>query len=157
MDVKSLDTKTAFAAGFAVRCAEEQLSQDAISDRIKAAHGYVNGEKTAWGWLAALKNGLGLAGSAAKGVVAAPGAILDGVGNLASAGSRVALTGATLGGVAGGLGGGTLGWLAAKANEKNIDPEDIKAQEIEETYKHYAARLAARRKYEADRAKRLGA
>jgi hypothetical protein len=155
MDVKSLDTKTAFAAGFAVRCAEEQLSQDAISDRIKAAHGYVSGEKAAyWNYIRAA---LGLAGTAAKGVAAAPGAILNGIGNLAGAGGRVALTGATLGGVAGGLGGGSLGWLAAKANEKDIDPEDIKAKEIEETYKHYAARLAARRQYEVERAKRLGA
>lgn len=49
--------------------------------------------------------------------------------------------------IAGGLvGGGLLGYGAAKMTEPNLSDDEIKAQELAQTYKVYAERLKARRK-----------
>ena len=55
---------------------------------------------------------------------------------------------------AGLVGGGALGYGAAKLDEPDITPDDIKAKEIEETYKRYTDRLKARRAYQQYRAAR---
>lgn len=55
---------------------------------------------------------------------------------------------------AGMLGGSAAGYGAAKYDEPEIDPEQIKAKEIAETYKIYTDRLKARRAYQQYRAAR---
>lgn len=51
-------------------------------------------------------------------------------------------------------GGGALGYGAAKFDEPETTPDDIKAQEIADTYKRYTDRLKARRAYQQYRAAR---
>jgi hypothetical protein len=46
------------------------------------------------------------------------------------------------------LGGGALGFGAAKYDEPEINPEEIKAKQLAETYKIYTNRLKARRAYQ---------
>jgi hypothetical protein len=50
--------------------------------------------------------------------------------------------------------GGGLGYGAAKLDEPDITPEDIKAKEIADTYKRYTDRLKSRRSYQQYRAAR---
>ena len=50
--------------------------------------------------------------------------------------------------------GGALGYGAAKLDEPNVTPDDIKAKEIAETYKRYTDRLKARRAYQQYRSAR---
>lgn len=147
MNFKNLDADTVFKAGFAVRCAEEKLTEEEISARIKLASALLEKEALHPFWKAVGEWALGGLGSAAKTMVdpATYVSLAKGLG----------LVGLATGGVAGGLGGAGLGWAAAKANEKDIDIEDIKAKEIQQTYDHYAQRMAARRAYEKERAKRL--
>jgi len=147
MNFKNLDADTVFKAGFAVRCAEEKLTEEEISARIKLASALL--EKESW-WKELGKYLFGGLGSAAKTMVD-PATYLAAAKGLGTVG----LAGLATGGVAGGLGGAGLGFAAAKANEKDIDVEDIKAKEIQQTYDHYAQRMAARRAYEKERAKRL--
>jgi alanine dehydrogenase len=52
------------------------------------------------------------------------------------------------------VGGGALGMGAAKMDEPSTTPEDIKAKEIQDTYKRYTDRLKARRAYQQYRAAR---
>jgi hypothetical protein len=52
------------------------------------------------------------------------------------------------------VGGGALGYGAAKMDEPDITPDDIKAKEIADTYKRYTDRLKARRTYQQYRAAR---
>lgn len=150
MNFKNLDADTAFKAGFAVRCAEEKLTEEEISARIKLASALLEKEAVHPFLAAAGKYLLGGLGSAAKTVVD-PATYVS----LAKGLGTVGLAGLATGGVAGGLGGAGLGFAAAKANEKDIDVEDIKAKEIQQTYDHYAQRMAARRAYEKERAKRI--
>ena len=145
MNFKNLDADTAFKAGFAVRCAEEKLTEEEISARIKLASALL--EKEASWWKELGKYLFGGLGSAATSMIN-PATYL-------AAAKGIGLAGLATGSLAGGVGGGALGWAAAKANEKDIDVEDIKAKEIQQTYDHYAQRMAARRAYEKERAKRL--
>ena len=151
MSSSDIDVKTAFAIGFASRCAEEQLALHDIDARIHAASLRTGDrEKTAFDLFTALFGGKAVtdtASNVATGVARGARAVAD----AAKTYLQAAGLSAALGGVAGGLGGGALGWAAAKANEPDIDPEDIKKKEIESTYQHYANRLAARRKYEQAR------
>ena len=55
---------------------------------------------------------------------------------------------------AGLVGGGALGYGAAKMDEPNVTPDDIKAKEIADTYKRYTDRLKARRAYQQYRTAR---
>jgi hypothetical protein len=55
---------------------------------------------------------------------------------------------------AGMVGGGALGYGAAKFDEPEINPDDIKAKEIADTYKRYTERLKARRAYQQYRTAR---
>ena len=155
MNFKNLDADTAFNAGFAVRCAEEKLTQEEISARIKLASALLEKDAALPAWLAAA--GKYLLGNLGQGALAGGKALVNPATYLAAAKGlgTVGLAGLATGGVAGGLGGAGLGFAAAKANEKDIDVEDIKAKEIQQTYDHYAQRMAARRAYEKERAKRL--
>lgn len=136
--------KDLFKLGFLTRCAEEGLTPQDVAARIQTA-----AEKTAstsMFWRAALPiaSVLGLShmlrsGANASNVVntAATGFDLAGRGALALG---TAAAGAGL------LGGGALGYGAAKLTEPTITDEDIKKQELAETYRIYAERARAKRK-----------
>jgi hypothetical protein len=49
------------------------------------------------------------------------------------------------------LGGGALGWGAAKLMEPKLTEDEIKAQELANTYRVYADRLRAKRKLKSYR------
>jgi len=120
-----LTENEAFRLGFLARCAEEKLTGAELSTRIKRADGGLS----AADWL--LPVGAGAAGLylASNAPVAGPtlGPIL---GLLPAAG------------LAGGAG---LGYMTAKMTEPDIEPEDIKAQELADTYRVYAHRARAQR------------
>lgn len=117
MDVTA---KEAFRLGFLTRCAEEGLTGPALQERIKQASipiGYV-------------VPGLGILAGAAL-LTGQPGAAGVMMGIPAAAGLA---------------GGAALGYGAAKATEPDISAEDIKAQELADTYKVYANKARAARK-----------
>lgn len=125
MDVTA---KEAFRLGFLARCAEEGLTGAHLETRIKSA-----AEKQSLVWL--LPAGLAAAGLGY-------GLIRDGVSGLAN-------STATLAGLipAGGLlGGAALGYGAAKMTEPNITDDDIKSQELADTYRIYAEKAKANRR-----------
>lgn len=111
--------KEAFRLGFLARCSEEGLVGEQLEERVKQAWLPV-------GWAVPAIAGLG-------GL-----ALLS--GNLGAAGTIVGLPAAV------GLGtGAALGYGAAKVTEPPISDEDIKAQEIADTYKVYANKMRAAR------------
>jgi hypothetical protein len=117
----NLTEKEAFRLGFLSRCAEEKLTGAALNDRIKCADGGLNPAD----WLLPL-------GAGAAGLYLA---------------SRTPYVGPVVGllpaaGLAGGAG---LGYMAAKMTEPDIEPADIKAQELADTYRVYAHRARANR------------
>jgi hypothetical protein len=126
MDVTA---KEAFRLGFLARCAEEGLTGDRLETRIKSA-----AEKQSWGWLIPAA----IAGAGAGGLAIARGGLHD----LASgAGTLAGLIPA--GGL---LAGAGLGYGAAKMTEPNITDDDIKAQELADTYRIYADKAKANRR-----------
>lgn len=139
MDVTA---KEAFRLGFLTRCAEEGLSGEALSRRIESAAN----EKQAWFWPALA------AGAGAWGL----SRLLESGSNAANAAraalqvpeyaGRAALTLGGTAGAAGLLGGGALGYGAAKMTEPEVSSDDIKQQELAETYRIYANRARAKRK-----------
>lgn len=121
-----LTEKEAFRLGFLTRCAEEGLTGDALQTRIKAA-----AEKKAD--LAAFLSLLG--GAARTG--------WEGAKGLAATGGQLAIGVPAAVGLAG---GGLGGYALAKFNEPNITDDDVKAQELADTYRRYAQRLKINRK-----------
>jgi hypothetical protein len=145
MDV---DNKEAFKLGFLTRCAEEGLAPSEVSARLttvaeKIASAGLAGSlfwRTALpvGGVYALTQLLRSPQNAANVVnTAASGVDLAGRGALALG---TAAAGAGL------LGGGALGYGAAKLTEPNVTDEDIKKQELAETYRIYAERAKAKRR-----------
>ncbi len=114
--------KEAFRLGFVTRCAEEGLTGEQLAARIKSA-----AEKKA------------LIEYALPAAAVLGGAAL--MGPSTSAGVALGLPAA----VGLGLGSG-LGYGAAKVTEPPISDEDIKAQELADTYRLYAAKARANRK-----------
>lgn len=117
----AMTPREAFKFGFLLRCADENLDDDATQERIKYACDLIHWdgkttlltnqellEKNAsiWNAVAGLAKGMGLAGLA--------------------------------GGAALGAGGGLL---AAKATDKEIDPDEVKKQELIAAYKQQADRI----------------
>jgi hypothetical protein len=140
MEFDNIDAKTAFHLGFAARCQEEGVTAKSAAQRIEFF------EKAAilpalpalgsavWPWLAALGTGAYALYQGTKGVakeVAPAAKFLAGVPIAA--------------GLAGGAG---LGYGLAKLNEPSVTEDDIKAQELAQTYKIYADRLKARQAYQ---------
>lgn len=123
MDVTA---KEAFRLGFLARCAEEGLTGEHLNTRIKSA-----AEKQSW---LPLLLGLGAAGAygLASGGIAG---VLNGAGTVAGL--------VPAGGL---LGGAALGYGAAKMTEPNITDEDIKSQELADTYRIYAEKAKANRR-----------
>lgn len=124
MDVTA---KEAFRLGFLARCAQEGLTGEHLSARIKSA-----AEKQSILGMALL--GLGAAGAygLASGGIAG---VLNGAGTVAGL--------IPAGGL---LGGAALGYGAAKMTEPNITDEDIKSQELADTYRIYAEKAKANRR-----------
>lgn len=118
MDVTN---KEAFRLGFLTRCAEEGLTGEELRGRIKQAFmvptGYAVPALAVLGGLA-LASGQG--GS---------------LGTIAGLPSAVGLAG-----------GAALGYGAAKLTEPDISADDIKAQELADTYRVYARKMEAARK-----------
>jgi len=125
MDVTA---REAFRLGFLSRCAEEGLTAEALETRIKSA-----AEKKSWVLPTAAVVGAGLAGS--NFIRGGLQDVVSGVGTLAGL--------IPAGGL---LAGAGLGYGAAKATEPNITDDDIKAQELADTYRIYAARAKANRR-----------
>jgi hypothetical protein len=134
--------KDLFKLGFLTRCAEEGLTPQDVASRIENAAS----KSASTFWRFALPTaGVGLlshilsSGQNASNAVntAATGFDLAGRGALALG---TAAAGAGL------LGGGALGYGAAKLTEPTITDEDIKKQELAETYRIYAERARAKRK-----------
>ena len=128
MDFDSIDEKQAFKLGFAAYCSDQGMT---------TAEATQFAEKSAWGW--------GAAAAAIPGAISATGQAL---GHGVEAAKKLSLIGLGLPAAAGLALGGGLGYGAAKFNEPDITPEDIKAQEIAETYKRYTDRIKARRAYQ---------
>ncbi|NDD52538.1 hypothetical protein EBZ39_01445 [bacterium] len=122
-----LTDKEAFRLGFLARCAEEGLHGAQLQERIKSA-----AEKQAiWPVLLGL-GGLTLAGQAIT-------------GGLSKAIDSTALLAGTVPAAGLALGSG-LGYGVARATEPNITDDDIKSQELADTYRIYADRARAKSK-----------
>ena len=154
MDVTA---KEAFRLGFLARCAQEGLTGEHLSARIKSAAekqsilgmallglGAAGAYGLASGGIAGVLNGAGTV----AGLIPA-GGLLGGAA-LARGGVRDLASGAgVLAGLipAGGLmAGAGLGYGAAKMTEPNITDSDIKAQELADTYRIYAEKAKANRR-----------
>ena len=122
-----LTNKEAFRLGFLARCAEEGLTGADLDTRIKKA------------WFGPL------AATAALGTGAA----------VASAAHQSLPTLIGLPAALGLVGGGLAGHTIAKVTEPDVDEDDIKAQELADTYKIYAQRAAAKQKYRQYRPARV--
>lgn len=121
--------KEAFRLGFLTRCAEEGLTGAALDTRIKKASvplGY------------------------AIPTLATLGGLAVATGHGGSVGTLVGLPAAI------GLGtGAALGYGTAKVTEPDISADDIKAQELADTYRIYADKVRAARKAREYRLRRL--
>lgn len=135
-----LTPQEAFKFGFLLRCADENLDDDQIQARVKYAvdrlqwrgepliDGNLVHEKIA----AVRKQGFDVGGMA------------SGAGHLGSALIK-ALTSAGAWGLAGGAGIGALGgYTAAKLSDKDIDPEEVKMQELIEAYRQHTNNIRRR-------------
>jgi hypothetical protein len=127
----SLTPRQQFKFGFLLRCADEGLTLEQTHERVKEALAFH--EKEAG--IAEIISG------ALKGIGSAAGGVAEGVGKaapvVADAAKSLGLLG--LGGAA--VGGIGAGHLAALAGEKEIDPEEIKKQELIATYRQQADRV----------------
>lgn len=141
MDFDNIDAKTAFQLGFAARCQDEGVSEKDAAQRLEFF------EKTAvlpaigaaaWPWIAAA--GTGLAGLA--------GVLYYGGKQVAKDALPAAKLLAGVPIAAGLAGGAGLGYGLAKLNEPRVDENDIKAQELAQTYKIYTDRIKARQAYQ---------
>jgi hypothetical protein len=153
----SLTPKQAFKFGFLLRCADENLSEAEQQERIKYAM-----DRLTWDGETPLRIDATIVEStiaewekqAAGGIV---GGIGQGLGGLANLAKNLGWMG-LVGGAGVGAGGG---YLAAKMSEKDIDPDEVKKQELIAAYKQQAERIrrqmAARsyRQAKAPRAPRL--
>jgi hypothetical protein len=128
MDVTA---KEAFRLGFLSRCAEEGLTGEHLSARIKSA-----AEKQSF--LPMIPLALGVLGTAGLGYGLVRGGV-DGVVDNASAMAGLIPAGGLLAGAG-------LGYGAAKMTEPNITDEDIKSQELADTYRIYAEKAKANRR-----------
>jgi hypothetical protein len=125
MDVTA---KEAFRLGFLARCAEEGLTGEHLDARIKSA-----AEKQSWWWTIPAAGVAALAGGSLI-----RGGVHDAVSGLGTAAGLIPAGGL--------LAGAGLGYGAAKMTEPNITDDDIKAQELADTYRIYAEKAKANRR-----------
>jgi len=129
--MNDLSEKDAFKLGFLTRCAEEQLTGDRLTARIKCA-----AEKRSWFWPLMALGGMGAVGAGLG------SGVLGGARNLLSGyGSALGAAGAA--GLAGGAG---LGYGLARVTAPDITDDEIRAQELAQTYRIYADRARAKNK-----------
>lgn len=120
--------KEAFRLGFLARCAEEKLAGAALDARLEKAASFI--EKAASSPVKFSPVDIGGSSLAAGGK-----SLLDaawGLLGLPYAGAIVA--------------GGGLGYGTAKMLEPRVDEDEVKAQELMNTYKLYADKAKARKK-----------
>ena len=139
MDLDSVDEKTAFKAGFAAYCDAHGLTVEEAAGRLKTAAAFAL--PAAWPYILAGGTAIG------AGLKSVAGSLMHHAPEIGAASIGIP----TAAGLA--LGGG-LGYGAAKLEEPETTPDDIKAQEIAETYRRYTDRLKARRAYQQYRAAR---
>lgn len=122
----------AFKLGFLARCAEEQLTGSALNARLEKVAEFNKG--------AAIKDYISWS----------PVNLTNAGSSLASAGLNTLWDGLTAAWAvppaAAILGGGALGYGTAKMVEPPVHDDEIKAQEIADTYKLYAEKARARKK-----------
>lgn len=125
-----ITAQEAFKLGFLTRCAEEKLTGAALDSRLekvaefnKRAAGWFEYEPAKWGL-----PGAGAASSAVKPLL-----------GWAQAAYAIPFAASIMGGAG-------LGYGAAKMMEPQISDEEIKAQELADTYRLYAAKAKARKK-----------
>ena len=136
MDFANIDEKTAFRAGFVSRCYEEGLSVKEAAARLEFFEKRSAGPLlAALPWIASGLAGLG------TGIYAGTKAVAETAVPAAKFLFGVPVAAGLLGGAAGGYG-------LAKATEPDIDEDDIKAQELAQTYKVYSDRMKARNAYQ---------
>jgi hypothetical protein len=123
-----LSDKDAFKLGFLTRCAEEQLVGGALQTRIKRAS-----------WFLPALLGLGVAGAAGYG---AGSGVMGGAKNLLS--GYAGLLGAA--GAGGLTGGAALGYGLGNMTAPSISDDEIRAQELAQTYRVYADRARAKKR-----------
>jgi hypothetical protein len=126
-----LSAKEAFRLGFLTRCAEERLIGEKLTTRIKRA-----AEKKSWIWpVLALGSAAAAGAGLGRGATKGTGDLLRGYGTmLGTAGAA---------GLAGGAG---IGYGLAHATQPNITDDEIRAQELAQTYRIYAERARAKNK-----------
>ena len=112
-----------FKFGFLLRCAEEGLEPEQIRERVKTAQ--APGATVATAATAPVTKSLGMASKALLGL---PLFVL--LGGAATAA----------------LGGGAGGYALAKMQNKNVDPDEVKRQELMHAYKIQADRAQRRAK-----------
>jgi hypothetical protein len=125
-----ITAQEAFKLGFLTRCAEEKLTGIALESRLEKVAQF---NKRADGWTEYTPAKWGLPGAGAAGAVAKP------LLGWAQAAYAIPFAAAITGGAG-------LGYGAAKMLEPQISDDEIKAQELADTYRLYAAKAKARKK-----------
>jgi hypothetical protein len=126
--MSSMTPKEQFRAGFLLRCAEEGCSMADVQDRVKAA-------STKEAFIAGLGTGVGVA--AGQSAIGGAGKVKDLVMDYLK--SPVAMLGTGIVGSAA-LGGGA-GHVLGKMHSEEVDPNELKQQELLQAYKTQAARI----------------
>jgi hypothetical protein len=125
-----INEKDAFKLGFLARCAEEQLTGPALDARLEKV-AELNKQAAGWTEYSPAKWSL-------------PGMDMLGAGGKALLGYAQALYAVPP--ALSILGGSAAGYGAAKMMEPQISDDEIRAQELADTYKLYAEKAKARRK-----------
>jgi len=129
-----LSPSEAFKFGFLLRCADEGLDPAETSGRIKLAAEFLRNIKETDFEKAATIGGIATG-------------IGKGIGGLASLAKNLGIVG-LLGSGAVGLGGG---YLAGRLTDKEVDPDEIKQQELIAAYQQEADRIRRAAKLRAYR------
>lgn len=126
----TMTPRQAFKFGFLLRCADENLSDEQVAERIKYA-----AERLGWdGESPLLPAELVEACLATWEKQASP---LEGVGAIGNLVKNLGLWG-----LAGGAGlGAGAGYLTARMTDKEVDPDEVKKQELIAAYKQQAERI----------------
>jgi hypothetical protein len=152
----SLTPRQAFKFGFLLRCADENLSEEETQGRIKLAM-----DRLTWDGQPVPIDAAIIEREIAEWEKQAAGGIIGGLGQgLGAVGGLLKDLGWV--GLLGGAGAGALGgYSAARMTKKDVDPKEMKKQELIAAYKQQAERIrrqmAARsyRQPKAPRAPRL--
>lgn len=131
-----LSPREAFTFGFLLRCADEGLDPDETRGRIKLAADYLRNIQG----FDFTKESSQLLGHALSG----GGKAIGGLASLAKSLGIVGLLGSGATGLAG-------GYLAGKVTDKEVDPDEIKQQELIAAYQQEADRIRRASKLRAYR------